>query len=66
MKKKFSVGIGRVDITPEIGGPLQGYTPWRNSESIHDRLNLTAYLIEQEDLRAMIEAATAKTVQEAE
>lgn len=57
MKGKFSVGIARVDITPPVGGPLQGYTPWRNSESIHDPLHLTAYLIQQGDKRVMLASA---------
>ena len=57
MKGKFSVGIGRADITPAVGGPLQGYTPWRNSESIHDHLHLTAYLIQQGDTRVILASA---------
>lgn len=57
MKSKFFVGVGRVDITPHIGGPLQGYTPWRNSESINDNLHLTAYLIEQGDTRVILASA---------
>ena len=57
MMGKFSVGVGRADITPEVGGPLQGYTPWRNSECINDHLHLTVYLIEQGETRVILAAA---------
>ena len=57
MKGQFSVGVGRSDITPEIGGLLQGYTPPRPSKSIHDHLHLTAYLIEQGETRVLLASA---------
>lgn len=57
MKGKFFVGVARTDITPLVGGPLQGYTPWRNSESIHDPLHLTVFMIRQEETCVMLASA---------
>lgn len=57
MKGKFFVGVARADITPLVGGPLQGYTPWRNSGSIHDPLHLTVFMIRQEETCVMLASA---------
>jgi len=57
MAGTFMAGAGRSDITPQVGGMLQGYTPRRPSESIHDPLHLAAYMIRQGDKAVMLAAA---------
>ena len=53
----FQVGIGRADITPPVGTLMMGYTPARPCESIHDRLNITVFLLVDGDTRALIASA---------
>lgn len=57
MAGTFMVGVGRSVITPEVGGMLQGYTPRRASQSVHDDLHLTAFLINQDDRKVILAAA---------
>jgi len=61
MSSQLSVGVGRGDITPEIGAILQGYAPGRPATSIHDHLHFTAFAFEQDGVRAIV--ATAELCQ---
>ena len=56
MNEHFQVGVGRKDITPELGGQLLGYRP-RNSTSVHDALKVTAIALCQGDVKAMVISA---------
>ena len=51
-------GVGRVDITPEIGGYLYGYNPTTISDSINDRLTATAIAFEYRSTRVVLISAT--------
>lgn len=51
---KLNLGVGRADITPEIGGNLYGYTPHIYSESVHDRLRATAFVFKCNDVTAVM------------
>ena len=43
MSEKLFLGVSRVNITPEVGGNLYGYTPDVISESVHDDLAAIAF-----------------------
>ena len=64
MEKKLHVGVGRSDITPEIGTILAGYLPFRASESIHDHLHLTVFAFGYGDTRAIVAAADLLLIRE--
>jgi len=51
---KLSVGVGREDVTPEIGAILQGYAPGRPAQSIHDRLHFTAFAFDDGEKRVLV------------
>lgn len=52
------LGIGRTDITPDIGGHLYGYDDSTFSKEIHDRLTSTAFVFACGDERAAMISAT--------
>lgn len=54
MDQKLLLGIGRRDITPEIGGNLFGYNPNIYSDSIHDSLTVTAFVFRQGETSAVL------------
>ena len=41
--EKLMLGIGRRDITPEVGGMLAGYAPPRPSTCVNDNVRVTAF-----------------------
>jgi len=43
---KLYVGVGRTDITPEIGGHLAGYSNDVFSNAVHDALTATALVLQ--------------------
>ena len=51
---KLKLGVGRTDITPEIGGNLYGYNPDTYSESIHDNLRATAFVFKYNNITAVM------------
>ncbi len=60
MKKKakdFKVGIGRKDITPQLGSLLYGYPRERRAESVLDRLNVSAVAFEQDGQSVLLLSA---------
>lgn len=55
MKERLKAGIGRVDVTPELGVRLGGYpTRERPAESINDPLHSTALILESGDVKAAL------------
>lgn len=54
MDKKLLMGVGRSDVTPEIGGRLFGYRPDWYSKSVNDRLTASAFYFEQGDLKTLM------------
>lgn len=54
---RLLVGVGREDITPEVGTMLQGYTPARPSTSVHDPLHITVFAFEYGGVRALFASA---------
>ncbi len=58
MYNHLMAGVGRVDITPEIGGYLYGYNPTTISDSINDRLTATAIAFEYRSTRVVLISAT--------
>ena len=63
MEKELKLGVGRTDITPAIGGHLYGYTDHTFSDSIHDRLSATAFVLQQDDKQAVLISATVCLIQ---
>ena len=58
MKDRLYLGAARADITPEIGCHLYGYNDTTFSESIHDRLDATAYAFSQGGKKALLVTLT--------
>ncbi len=58
MNNKLLTGISREDITPEIGGRLFGYRPDIYSDSINDKLTVTAFYFSQNNIKAFMITAT--------
>ncbi len=57
MSGKLHFGASKVDITPEIGCRLFGYTVNFRSESVHDNLTLTAFAFKYGDAKALMISA---------
>ncbi len=51
------LGFDRQDITPEIGCFLYGYVDDLRSESIHDRLNVNAFYLKNDETAALMISA---------
>ena len=48
-------GTARVDITPKVGGPMQGYASrTHGSEGVHDRLSANAMVLDDGSTRVAI------------
>lgn len=62
-KNVFFAGAGRADITPEVGTLLYGYRPDVVSESVHDRLNVTAAAFRQAGETVILLSATVGDIQ---
>lgn len=60
----FQVGVGRKDITPEIGCYLYGYRPDLASESVHDPLAVTAVAFSDGGRKAVVMSATVCLIDE--
>lgn len=58
MNTQLEAGIGRRDITPVTGGRLMGYRPDLFSESVHDKLSVTAAAFCHGDTKVLIVSAT--------
>lgn len=63
MERELKLGVGRTDITPAIGGHLYGYTDHTFSDSIHDSLSATAFVLQQDDKQAVLISATVCLIQ---
>ena len=55
---KLYAGVGRQNITPELGGHLAGYGWDLLSESIHDDLTATALVLRQADVTMVLISVT--------
>lgn len=53
----LKVGVGRADITPEVGAILHGYAPGRPAKSINDRLHFTCFAFGYGELRCLAASA---------
>lgn len=62
---KLHLGICKVDITPPVGSNLVGYMPDYPSESIHDNLDTTAFVFQQEENISVLIASTVAVLQKA-
>ena len=58
MNEQLQIGVGKRDITPEVGCPLFGYRPDIFSRSVNDALTATAIAFCRGDTKAMIISAT--------
>ena len=58
MNEQFQIGVGKKNITPEIGCQLFGYSPDIFSKSVNDELTCTAMAFCQGNTKAMIISAT--------
>lgn len=63
MGTQFMVGVGRKNITPEIGAQLYGYSPDLVSESINDDLTATAVALQCGTTAALIVSVTVCLLQ---
>ena len=63
MSTQFMVGVGRKNITPEIGAQLYGYSPDLVSESINDDLTATAVALQCGTTAALIVSVTVCLLQ---
>jgi hypothetical protein len=55
MRNKLLIGVGRTDVTPELGVRLGGYgVKERPAESINDPLHSTALYLKQGDLETVV------------
>lgn len=55
---KLQLGVKKVDITPKVGCALSGYIADWYSESLHDNLDVTAFVFNQGDTLAALISAT--------
>lgn len=55
--EQLLAGVGREDITPQVGTMLQGYMPARPSTSVHDRLHITVFAFEYAGVRSLLASA---------
>ena len=55
---KLYLGVKKVDITPKVGCALSGYIADWFSESIHDNLDVTAFVFRQGEEKAVLISAT--------
>ena len=51
---KLNLGVGRTDITPEVGGCLYGYCPDLFSESVNDDLHATSFVFKTDTVTAIM------------
>ncbi|MBO5068818.1 MAG: neutral/alkaline non-lysosomal ceramidase N-terminal domain-containing protein, partial [Roseburia sp.] len=58
MEDKLYLGVSREDITPLVGGKLYGYNDTTFSESVHDNLTATAFVLQSGDVRVVLISAT--------
>ena len=58
MSEKLMLGVGRADITPPIGSKLYGYEDNMFSQSLHDRLQATAFVFQSGSVKAVMISAT--------
>lgn len=52
--EQLKLGVARKIITPEVGCQLYGYSPNNFSDGVSDDLNATAYVFEQNDVKALV------------
>ncbi len=54
MSEKLYLGVSRINITPEVGGNLFGYSPDIISESVHDDLTAIAFYFKSGATEALL------------
>ncbi|MDW7659132.1 MAG: neutral/alkaline non-lysosomal ceramidase N-terminal domain-containing protein [Bacillota bacterium] len=64
MEEKLFVGVGRSDITPQVGSWLMGYAPGRQAQSINDHLYVTVLAFEYAGIRTLIASADVCVINE--